>query len=189
MSGARYGPNCCTGWIVGTDFSSVDYRSPSGAQVTVPRDRLWSARAPSGRVVSSRRMNSDLGRRIIEAGNITDPARRAAAQREVFAPHYVLHPRNDPDVVGLDAYIQRTSPSQQFFDSMEFFLDDLIETADGFVMRYHWTAAYKGQPIGNRAIEINRVADGLVVETWNAQDHWSVIQQISAIDASAPELD
>ncbi len=115
-----------------------------------------------------------------------DPARRAAAQREVFAPDYVLHPRNDPDVTGLDAYIERTSPNQ-LFDSMEFFLDDLIETADGFVMRYHWTAGYKGQPIGNKAIEINRVADGLVVETWNAQDTCSVIQQISAIDASAPE--
>ena len=131
-------------------------------------------------------MNSDLGRRIIELANVMDPVRRAALQREVFAPQYVLHPKNDPDVVGLDAYIERTSPVH-YLDAMEFFLDDLIDTPEGFVMRYHWTAEYKGQPIGNNAIEINRVEDGLVVETWNAQDRLSVIEQISAIDRSASE--
>jgi hypothetical protein len=131
-------------------------------------------------------MNSDLGRRIIELANVMDPVERAVLQREVFAPQYVLHPRNDPDVVGLDAYIERTSPGQHP-DAMRFFLDELIDTSEGFVMRYHWTAEYKGQPIGNRAIEINRVEDGLVVETWNAQDRLSVIEQISAIDESTPE--
>jgi hypothetical protein len=131
-------------------------------------------------------MNSDLGRRIIELANVMDPVERAVLQREVFAPQYVLHPRNDPDVVGLDAYIERTSPGQHP-DAMRFFLDELIDTSEGFVMRYHWTAEYKGQPIGNKAIEINRVEDGLVVETWNAQDRLSVIEQISAIDGSTPE--
>ena len=104
----------------------------------------------------------------------------------MFAPQYVLHPRNEPDVLGLDAYIESTSPVR-LFDAMEFVLDDLIDTPQGFVMRYHWTAERKGQPIGNDAIEINRVDDGLVVETWNAQDMLSVVEQTCAIDRSASE--
>ena len=133
--------------------------------------------------------HSDLGRRIIEIGNVLDPDSRAALQREVFAEDYVLHPCNDPEVVGLDAYIERASPRNSFFDAMQFHLDDVIETPDGFVMRYHWTAEYKGQPIGNKAIEINRVAGGLVVETWNAQDRHTVLTQIAAIDEPTPTRD
>ena len=37
-------------------------------------------------------------------------------------------------------------------------------------MRYHWTLTSEDGRIGNAALEINRVADGQVAETWNYQN-------------------
>ena len=61
-------------------------------------------------------------------------------------------------------------------------MDDLIVQGDRFALRYHWTATHGDRQIGNEALEINRVANGQVVETWNYQDMLSVMGQLGVIE-------
>lgn len=114
-----------------------------------------------------------LARRIAELANTADADVFAAGVRMVFSADYVLHPRTDPEVVGVEAYIERLlgarsgAPPDWTYD---FVIDDLVVGTDRFAMRYHWTLTSEDGRLGNAALEINRVADGQVVETWNYQN-------------------
>lgn len=115
----------------------------------------------------------------MDLANIDDDVERAAGIRQVFSADYVLHPRTDPDVVGVETYIKRLEGSRM--PNMRFAMDDLIAQGDRFAMRYHWTARHGGGHVGNAALEINRVANGQVVETWNYQDMMSLMIQLGVI--------
>jgi predicted ester cyclase len=121
-----------------------------------------------------------LAGRIMELGNTADDGTRAAGIREVFADDYVLHSRLGGTVVGVDAYIERIAGGR--LPDHHFAMDDLIVEGDRFAMRYHWTATHGEGQIGNEALEINRVANGQVVETWNYQDMLSVLGQLGVIE-------
>ena len=97
----------------------------------------------------------------------------------MFSTDYVLHPRTDPEVVGVEAYIERLAGGRM--TNMRFVMDDLIAQDDRFAMRYHWTARHGDGQVGNAALEINRVANGQVVETWNYQDMMSLMLHLGVI--------
>lgn len=121
-----------------------------------------------------------LAGRIMALGNTADDDARAAGIREVFASDYVLHSRTGGTVVGVDAYIERIAGGR--LPDHHFAMDDLIVQGDRFALRYHWTATHGDGQIGNEALEINRVANGQVVETWNYQDMLSVLGQLGVIE-------
>jgi hypothetical protein len=114
-----------------------------------------------------------LARQIAEFANTADDDEFAAGVRMVYSADYVLHPRTDPAVVGVEAYIERLMGGRRLRSSgasWDFVNDDVVVGTDRFAMRYHWTLTSGDSRIGNAALEINRVADGQVVETWNFQD-------------------
>jgi SnoaL-like domain len=114
-----------------------------------------------------------LARRIAELANTADVDVFAAGVRMVFSADYVLHPRTDPEVVGVEAYIERLLGARSGLPpdwTYDFVIDDLVVGTDRFAMRYHWTLTSEDGRLGNAALEINRVADGQVVETWNYQN-------------------
>jgi predicted ester cyclase len=76
-------------------------------------------------------------------------------------------------VVGVEAYIERLMGTRSGIHpdwTYDFVIDDLVVGTDRFAMRYHWTLTSEDGRLGNAALEINRVADGQVVETWNYQN-------------------
>ena len=114
-----------------------------------------------------------LARRIAELANTADADELAAGVRMVFSADYVLHPRTDPEVVGVEAYIERQLGLRSGLPpdwTYDFVIDDLVVGTDRFAMRYHWTLTSEDGRLGNAALEINRVADGQVVETSNYQN-------------------
>jgi predicted ester cyclase len=113
-------------------------------------------------------------------GNTADDDARAAGIRDVFASDYVLHSRTGGTVVGIDAYIERIAGSR--LPDHHFAMDDLVVQGDRFALRYHWTATHGDRQIANEALEINRVVNGQVVETWNYQDMLSVMGQLGVIE-------
>jgi predicted ester cyclase len=121
-----------------------------------------------------------LAAQIMELANTPDDGARAAGIREVFAAEYVLHSRIGGTLVGVDAYIERIAGSRM--PDMQFAMDDLVVQGDRFALRYHWTAPHGDGQIGSEALEINRVADGQVAETWNYQDLLSLIGQLGVIE-------
>jgi hypothetical protein len=64
--------------------------------------------------------------------------------------------------------------------------DDVVAQLDRFALRYHWTAPHGNGTIGSEALEINRVANGQVVETWNYQDMLSLMVQLGVIENPFP---
>src|SRR5262245_61173103 len=116
-----------------------------------------------------------LARRIMELGNTADDDVRAEGTREIFAPDYVLHAAGGGTVVGVDAYIERIASNLGGLPGMHFEIDDLVAHGDRFALRYHWTAPHGDGEIGNQALEINRVENGKIVETWNYQDRFSLM--------------
>jgi predicted ester cyclase len=127
-------------------------------------------------------LSARLAQRIIELGNTQDDQERAAGIREVFAPDYVLHARTGT-VTGVDGYIERITANLRTFPGIRFSIDDLVAQGDRFAMRYHWTAPHGDGQVGNEALEINRVADGQVIETWNFQDMLSLMADLGVVES------
>ncbi len=123
-----------------------------------------------------------LARRIMELANTPDDDARAAGTREVFAADYVLHSAGGGTVVGVDAYIERIAANLGGLPGMRFEMDDLVAHGDRFALRYHWSAPYGDGEVGNQALEINRVENGKIVETWNSQDRLSLMVRLGVID-------
>jgi len=123
-----------------------------------------------------------LATRIMELGNIADDRVRAEGTREIFAVDYVLHSAGGGTVVGIDAYIERIAANLGGLPGMRFEMDDLVAHGDRFALRYHWTAPHHEGEIGNQALEINRVENGKIVETWNYQDRLSLMVRLGVID-------
>jgi predicted ester cyclase len=128
------------------------------------------------------RVAERLATRIMELANTADDDVRAAGIHEIFAPDYVLHPRMGGTVVGVDAYIERIATNLSGFPCMHFEMDDLVVQGDRFALRYHWTAPHGDGEIGNEALEINRVANGKVIETWNYQDMLGLMGRLGVVD-------
>jgi len=125
---------------------------------------------------------SRLAGLIMELANTPDDDERAAGIREIFAHDYVLHSRTGGAVIGVEAYIERIAGNLGNFPGMLFEMDDLIAQDDRFALRYHWTAPHGDGQIGNEALEINRVANGKIVETWNYQDTLALMVQLGVIE-------
>ena len=125
-----------------------------------------------------------LATRIMELANTADDDVRAAGIREIFTDDYVLHSRSGGTVVGIDAYIERIATNLRSFPGMHFEMDDLVVQGDRFALRYHWTAPHGDGEIGNEALEINRVANGKVIETWNYQDLLGLMGRLGIVDNS-----
>ena len=125
-----------------------------------------------------------LATRILDVANRFDTD-GLEGLREIFADDYVLHSRTG-HVIGIDAYVERIAVNLGGLPGMRFVMDDLVVQGDRFAMRYHWTAPYQDGEIGSEALEINRVADGKVAETWNYQDRLSLMVQLGlAVDPLA----
>ncbi len=124
----------------------------------------------------------------MELANVADDDELVAGIREIFAPDYVLHSRTGGTVVGIDAYIERIVGGRRGMPGMTFAVDDVVAQGDRFALRYHWTAPHGDGQVGSEALEINRVADGMVAETWNYQDMFSLFVQLGVIaDPFAPQ--
>jgi predicted ester cyclase len=123
-----------------------------------------------------------LAARIMDLGNTEDADARALGIREVFAPDYVLHPSMGGAVIGIDAYIDRIAANLGGLPGMQFTMVDLVAQGDRFALRYRVTAPLGDREFRNEALEINRVANGQVVETWNYQNMLSVLVQLGVMD-------
>jgi predicted ester cyclase len=127
-----------------------------------------------------------LSARIMELANTADDDVRAAGIREVFAPDYILHSPMGGTVVGVEEYIERIATGHRGIPDQDFVADDAVAQLDRFALRYHWTAPHGNGTIGSEALEINRVANGQVVETWNYQDMLSLMVQLGVIENPFP---
>ena len=109
---------------------------------------------------------------------------------EKFATNYVMHPVMGEDIHGIKEIKQYLKAAYEAFPDSHRTMDDIIVEGDKAAVRSTATgthkAAFMGLPPTNKkitywAIEINRFADGKLVETWARMDTLGMMQQLGAI--------
>lgn len=102
---------------------------------------------------------------------------------------------DDPPVDGREGVKQFYRMLRAAFPDMHFTIDDLIAEGDRVVLRWSATGTHQGPfegyaPTGKElrvtGIDINRVANGKLVECWTAVDDLGMTQQLGGIPS--PDL-
>ena len=104
---------------------------------------------------------------------------------EIFAPTYVRH---DPDgpMTGPDAIRRYVATIRADLPDLHFVADDMVAEGDRVVMR--WTASGTHTPTSRQitftGVDILRIRDGKIVESWPCFDRLAIGQQLGTIPTS-----
>lgn len=113
---------------------------------------------------------------------------------ELVSADYVGHSSN-PQTNTREGHKQFFAALRRAFPDLEITVEDQIAEGDKVVTRWTARGTHEGEfmglpPTGKRAvisgIDIDRVADGKLVECWTKSDDLSLLQQLGAIPAPAP---
>ncbi|MFY0533153.1 ester cyclase [Nannocystis pusilla] len=127
--------------------------------------------------------NKDLVRRLVEAINRDD----AAAFAAIVAPEFLLRDAVVPTPPGPAGFRQVAAVFHAAFPDFEETAEDVIAEGDRVVLR--WTArgthrgeflgvAPTGREIGFSGMAVFRVADGMLVESWQCHDRQGMLRQL-----------
>lgn len=111
---------------------------------------------------------------------------------EIIAPEFVRHDlgANFPDVTGPEGVKRLMAALRAAFPDIETTFDDVISDGDRVVVRFTARATHKGlfqsiAPTGRRVewagINVYRVVDGKIRETWQLADSLGLMRQIGAV--------
>jgi ketosteroid isomerase-like protein len=110
---------------------------------------------------------------VLEQGNLD-------AMEKYFAPNWVMHrPWGSEDFGACKKGWARLGAN---FRTVRFTVDDFLVVGDMIVARYtmRGTSA-TGKPVEFWGIEIDRLENGMIVETWSAYDRLGMTQQLGTI--------
>jgi predicted ester cyclase len=104
---------------------------------------------------------------------------------------YLIHDRDlADDLRGPELYRALASGTREIFPDASFAIEDLLQDGNRVAVRWTMTGTHEGsmageEPTGNRVelagIEINRFADGALVETWIQSDQVGLMEQVGAL--------
>lgn len=110
---------------------------------------------------------------------------------ELVHESYTIHDRDlAAERRGPDLYRALASGTREIFPDASFEIEDLLRDGDRVAVRWTMTGTHKGsmageEPTGERVelsgIEINRFADGGLVETWIQSDQLGLHEQVGAL--------
>jgi steroid delta-isomerase-like uncharacterized protein len=137
--------------------------------------------------------NKQIARRfreeLISTGNL-------ALAAELLAEDYLYHgPDLAGEVRGREAFTQLLTGFRAAQPDMRETVEDQVAEGDRVAQRSVHRSTHQGDlmgvaPTGNavtvRAIEILRIADGKIAETWVMFDALALLQQVGALPAPAP---
>ena len=114
---------------------------------------------------------------------------------EIIASEFVRHDLggNFPDVAGPEGVKRLIAALRAAFPDIETTFDDVISGGDRVVVRFTTRATHKGPfqgiaPTGRRVewagINVYRVADGKIRETWQLADTLGLMRQLGAVPAA-----
>ncbi len=115
-----------------------------------------------------------------------------AVADEIIAPEFVRHDlgANFPDVAGPEGVRRLIAALRAAFPDIQTTLEDVISDGDRVVVRFTARGTHEGHfqgvaPTGRRVawagINIYRVANGRIRETWQLADLLGLMQQLGAV--------
>ena len=111
---------------------------------------------------------------------------------EQYAPNYILHMPDNPDMHGPVGHSQVVMMYRTAFPDLHFTIEDQIAEGDKVVNRVTARGTHQGElmgipPTGKQmtvsGITIDRVAGGKLVESWATWDFLGLMQQLGVIPA------
>jgi steroid delta-isomerase-like uncharacterized protein len=131
--------------------------------------------------------NKALVRRLFEQGM---NERKAEIFNECVAPNFVNHDLPGP-TPGPEGFLQSFGMFEAAFPDLQVHLDEVLAAEDDKVItRSHWTGTHKGEfmgvPASGAPVEVNfidiwRVENGLLAESWVRMDLLGLMQQVGAV--------
>lgn len=131
-----------------------------------------------------------IGNRYMQAWNEGD----LDAVNETCSADYVHHSAPFPDTVGIAAHRELIAAFRQALSNLQLTEDDVFMLEDGgrTCLRWTMTGVHTGQstvipvPPTGKAVRVtgcsvDRVVDGLFVETWTYADNLGMLQQLGVI--------
>jgi len=107
---------------------------------------------------------------------------------EVFDPRLVFHDPSWPIVTDFASWKAVVASVYEMFPDHQAIVDDIIAEGDKVASRWttRWTDPATGQANWMTGVDIDRFADGKVVETWRAKDFLSLMQRSGVIPPLGP---
>lgn len=130
--------------------------------------------------------NKALVRRLFEQG-MNDG--KAEIFNECVAPNFVNHDLPGP-IPGPEGFLQSFGMFEAAFPDLQVHLDEVLAEDDKVITRSHWTGTHKGDfmgvPASGASVEVNfidiwRIEDGLLAESWVRMDLLGLMPQIGAV--------
>ncbi|WP_313694859.1 ester cyclase [Halorarum halobium] len=116
-----------------------------------------------------------------------------AVADDLVGPDYLIHDRDlAAELRGPDLYRELAAGTRAVFPDMAFTIEDTVADGDEVAVRWtmtgtHEAPAFGVEPTGRSveltAVEINRFADGLLVETWTRSDMLGLMEQVGALQS------
>ena len=111
----------------------------------------------------------------------------------VIARSFVGHNPIQPEgIQGRDGVRRRRARAKTAFPDGRFEIEEMIEEGDRVAVRYRFTGTHAGpfagvaatgQEITGEGIEIYRLHDGQIVESWSQGNYLGMLQAIGAVEA------
>jgi len=131
--------------------------------------------------------NKALVRRLFEQGM---NERKAGIFSECVAPSFVNHDLPGP-APGPEGFLQSFGMFEAAFPDLQVHLDEVLAAEDDKVItRSRWTGTHEGEFMGVPAsgasvevkfIDIWRIENGLIAESWVRMDFLGLMQQVGAV--------
>lgn len=109
-------------------------------------------------------------------------------------PKYVIHDRDIAEEVrGPDLYRALASETREIFPDATFTIEDTVVAGEKVALRWTMTGTHEGTLAGVEgtgtdvtlpAVEINRFADGKLIETWTQSDQVGLLTQVGALPSN-----
>ena len=108
---------------------------------------------------------------------------------ECVGPAFVNHDLPGP-TPGPEGFFQTFAMFEAAFPDLHVHLGDVLADGDKVITRSHWTGTHKGDFMGVPAsgasvdvsfIDIWRIEDGLLAESWVRMDLLGLMQQVGAV--------
>ena len=145
----------------------------------------------------SARENKELVRLIIKEWNAVnrDVARMSSLYDKYYAPGFIYHDVSTGDM-NREQTIQDMVTYLSAFPDVNYSIDDILAEGDKTVIRCTIQATHKGTFMGIpatgkrivvKAVEIDRIARGKIVEAWGFSDSLGMMTQLGIVPGTAPK--
>lgn len=143
----------------------------------------------------STKENKELMRRLYADTELMSPdaAKRRAVHERYAGPSYVYHNNTFGDL-NFEQMFKVMNVLLAAFPDIRYSVDDMIAEGDRVATRYTMTATHTGayagiqatgKPIKVNGVEVVRIADGKIAESWDLLDSISMLRQLGALPPTA----